>query len=247
MIQVEHVTRRFGELVAVDDVTFSIGPGEIVGFLGPNGAGKSTLLRMLATYLEPCAGTLRIAGLDARTQALAVREKIGYLPEHNPLFEAMRSRRFLDFLGRVRGLTREERARRIGWCSERLGLAAVLDRPIRECSKGYRQRIGLAGALLHDPPVLLLDEPTHGLDPLQVVAFREFLHEIAQGRAVLFSSHILAEVATISSRLLVVQRGSLILDGQVPELAARAKQEHTDLEGLVVHAIRERGGRVELA
>jgi ABC-2 type transport system ATP-binding protein len=140
----------------------------------------------------------------------------------------------------VRGLARAERARRIGWCSERLGLAAVLERPLLECSKGYRQRIGLAGALLHDPPVLLLDEPTHGLDPLQVVAFREFLHEIAEERAVLFSSHILAEVAAISSRLLVLQQGRLILDGAVKELG-------DDVEGRVLRAIQERGGRVELA
>jgi len=240
VIQVEHVTRRFGALVAVNDVSCAIGAGEIVGFLGPNGAGKSTLLRMLATYLEPSTGTIRIAGIDTRADPLGVRAKIGYLPEHNPLFEGMRTDRFLDFLGRVRGLTRAERKQRIGWCSERLGLAAVLERPMRECSKGYRQRIGLAGALLHDPPVLLLDEPTHGLDPLQVVAFRKFLHEIAKERAVLFSSHILAEVAAISSRLLVLQAGALVLDGAVDELGS-------DLEGTVLRAIQKRGGKVELA
>ena len=247
MIQVEHLTRRFGELVAVGDVSFAIEPGEIVGFLGPNGAGKSTLLRMLATYLAPSAGAIRIGGVDALADPLGARERTGYLPEHNPLFEGMRADRFLDFLGRVRGLAREERRRRIGWCSERLGLAAVLERPVSECSKGYRQRIGLAGALLHDPPVLLLDEPTHGLDPLQVVAFREFLHEIAAGRAVLFSSHILAEVAAISSRLLVLQQGRLILDGAVPGLLERARAGGGDLEALVVGAIREHGGKVELA
>jgi ABC-2 type transport system ATP-binding protein len=240
VIQVEHATRRFGALVAVDDVSFSIGKGEIVGFLGPNGAGKSTLLRLLATYLEPSAGAIRIAGIDAQADPLGVRAQIGYLPEHNPLFEGMRTEGFLDFLGRVRGLARPERRRRIGWCSERLGLAAVLGRPIRECSKGYRQRIGLAAALLHDPPVLLLDEPTHGLDPLQVVALREFLHEIAEQRAVLFSSHVLAEVAAISSRLLVLQQGALILDSALKELGS-------DVEGLVLRAFVAHGGKVELA
>ncbi len=247
MIQADHVTRCYGELVAVDDVSFGIGAGEIVGFLGPNGAGKSTLLRMLATYLEPTRGSVRIAGHDTRSAALAARTSLGYLPEHNPLFEGMRTERFLDFLGRVRGLSPARRRERREWCAERLGLAAVLRRPIRECSKGYRQRIGLAGALLHDPPVLLLDEPTHGLDPLQVIAFREFLHEISPGRAILFSSHILAEVAAISSRLLVLQAGRLILDGAVEQLSARAAAERTDLEGWIVRAVQERGGRVSMA
>jgi ABC-2 type transport system ATP-binding protein len=247
VIQAEQVTRRFGDLVAVDEITLSIAPGEIVGFLGPNGAGKSTLLRLLATYLRPDSGSIRIGGVDALADPLGARRLTGYLPEHNPLFEAMRTDRFLEFLGRVRGLPRAELRTRIGWCSERLGLAAVLGRPIRECSKGYRQRIGLAGALLHDPRVLLLDEPTHGLDPLQVVAFREFLHEIAPGRAVLFSSHILAEVAAISSRVLVVQRGALVLEGGVAQLREEARQAGTDLEGWIVRAIRERGGKVELA
>ena len=247
MIQVEHVSRRFGGLLAVDDVSFAIGPGEIVGFLGPNGAGKSTLLRMLATYLEPSSGRIAIAGADTRTAPLAARGATGYLPEHNPLFEGMRCDRFLDFLGRVRGLARGERARRVAWCSERLGLAAVLRRPIRECSKGFRQRLGLAGALLHDPPVLLLDEPTHGLDPLQVVALRAFLHEIAPGRAILFSSHILAEVATISSRLLLLHEGRLIQDGGVAALSARAAEAGTDLEGWIVRAVQENGGRVSMA
>jgi ABC-2 type transport system ATP-binding protein len=247
LIQAEHLTRRFGELVALDDVSCAIGAGEIVGFLGPNGAGKSTLLRLLATYLRPDSGRIRIGGVDALADPLGARRLTGYLPEHNPLFESMRADRFLDFLGRVRGLARAERKTRIGWCSERLGLAAVLERPIRECSKGYRQRIGLAGALLHDPRVLLLDEPTHGLDPLQVIAFREFLHEIAPGRAVLFSSHILAEVAAISSRLLVVQRGALVLAGSVAGLQQDARKAGTDLEGWIVRAIAERGGKVELA
>lgn len=246
MIRVEHVTRRYGALVAVEDVSFTVGAGEIVGFLGPNGAGKSTLLRMLATYLEPSQGSLAIAGHDTRREALAARASLGYLPEHNPLFEGMRTDRFLDFLGRVRGLSPAERRTRRAWCVERLGLAAVLERPIRECSKGYRQRIGLAGALLHDPPVLLLDEPTHGLDPLQVVAFREFLHEISPGRAILFSSHILAEVAAISSRLLVLHSGRLILDGTVQALGREAAALGTDLEGWIVRAVQERGGRVSM-
>ena len=212
MIRVQDVTRDYGNFRAVDSVSFTIGPGEIVGFLGPNGAGKSTLLKMLCTYLPPSAGTLEIAGHDVVTDSLAVRSLIGYLPEHNALFETMRVQKLLQFMGKARGLGGQHLQERLAWVIDAMTLGDVLKNRVKECSKGFRQRIGLACALIHDPPVILLDEPTHGLDPLQVVAFRDFIHELSEDRAILFSSHILAEVAEISDRLLVLQKGRLCLD-----------------------------------
>lgn len=237
MIRVQNVSRDYGEVRAVDSVTFSIGPGEIVGFLGPNGAGKSTLLKMLCTFLPPSSGQLTIAGHDVVREPLAVRSLVGYLPEHNALFETMRVRKLLVFMGRARGLAGERLAQRMQWVTESMTLGEVLDKRVRECSKGFRQRIGLACALIHDPPVILLDEPTHGLDPLQVVAFRDFVRELSVGRAILFSSHILAEVAEISGRLLVLQKGRLCLDESVPSLKARGAAEQVSLEELVLRTV----------
>jgi len=242
MIRVEGVSKSYGATRAVQGVSFAIRPGEIVGFLGPNGAGKSTLLRMLSTYLEPDEGRIAIGGIDTARDPLGARLRLGYLPEHNPLFDGMRVRECLDFLARVRGLEREERRERIALASSRLGLTPVLERRVRECSKGFRQRIGLAGALLADPPVLLLDEPTHGLDPLQVLALREFLHSISPGRAILFSSHILAEVAAISSRILLLHEGRLLLDEPTAQLQQQAAAEGLDLERWIVNCIESEGG-----
>jgi ABC-2 type transport system ATP-binding protein len=237
MIRVEQASRYYDDVCAVDNVSFSIGSGEIVGFLGPNGAGKSTLLKMLCTYLPASSGTLEVAGHDVASEPLAVREKIGYLTEHNALFETMRVSRLLRFMGRARGLRGEYLDQRIAWVTDAMTLGTVTGRRVSECSKGFRQRIGLACSLIHDPPVLLLDEPTHGLDPLQVVAFRDFIRELAPGRAILFSSHILAEVAEISSRLLVLQEGRLCLDETVASLKARADKENNSLEGLVIERV----------
>lgn len=246
MIRVENVVRRYGALTAVDGVSFAVEPGEIVGFLGPNGAGKSTCLRMLATSLLPTSGSISIAGIDVVADPLGARQRIGYLPEHNALFESMRVAQFFAFLAEVRGLGRDAARERTEWVVDRCALQTVLSKRIRECSKGFRQRIGLAGALLHDPAVLLLDEPTHGLDPLQVIAFRDFLHEIRKGRSILFSSHILAEVAQISDRLLAIQGGKIVLDERVDALRSRAKAAGTDLEALVIGAVRESAASVSL-
>jgi len=237
MIEVEHVSRLYGHLRAVHDVSFRIAPGEIVGFLGPNGAGKSTLLKVLSTYLLPTEGTVRIAGHDTRRAPLLARVHLGYLPEHNALYEAMRVDRFLTFMGEARGVTGARLAERLAWVQDRCTLGPVLQKRIRECSKGFRQRIGLAAALIHDPPVLLLDEPTHGLDPLQVVAFREFIHELRPGRAILFSSHILAEVLEISDRLLVLANGALVLDSAVDDLRRSAAEDSRTIEELVLAAV----------
>jgi ABC-2 type transport system ATP-binding protein len=240
MIRAQGVTRRYGSDVAVDSVTFTIEPGEIVGLLGPNGAGKSTLLRMLSTYLAPDAGRILVCGHDAQREPWWVRRKIGYLPEHNALFESMRVPAFLEFIARVRGLEGELGNERRAFVVERCGLADVMNKRVRECSKGFRQRIGLAAALLHDPPVLLLDEPTHGLDPLQVAAFRDLVRELRSGHAILLSSHVLAEITAVATRILAMYDGRIVLDEKVEALSARASSEGKSIEDLVLAAVRDR-------
>jgi ABC-2 type transport system ATP-binding protein len=237
MIDVREVTKRFGATTAVERVSLRVEPGEVVGFLGPNGAGKSTLLRMISTYLEPDEGTIEVAGHDTRRAPLEVRASLGFLTEHNALYDGMKVEHWLDFAGRARGLRGARLAERKAWVVERCALEDVLWKRIHECSKGYRQRIGLAAALIHDPSVIVLDEPTHGLDPLQVVAFRDFVRAHSAGRAVLFSSHIVAEVAEISDRLLVIHRGRLVVDARVDAFRDEARKGGRTLEQAVLDAV----------
>jgi len=237
MIEVDHVSRNYGPLRAVNDANFRIAAGEIVGFLGPNGAGKSTLLKMMCTWLAPTEGHIRIDGHDTVKEALAVRRVLGYLTEHNALYDGMRVDRFLAFCGKTRGLSGARLKERTEWAVQACTLQSVLGKRVNQCSKGFRQRIGVAAALLHDPKVILLDEPTHGLDPLQVVAFRDFVRALAPGRAILFSSHIVAEVAEISDRLLVLHRGRLVADGSVEEFRKRAATGKRGLEAEVLAAV----------
>ena len=242
MIELTGVSKAYGDQLAVRDFSLSVAAGEVVGFLGPNGAGKSTLLKVLATWHPPTSGTARVAGFDVVEEPLEVRRRIGYLAEHNAQWDTMRVPAFLDFVGKLHGLGGKQLATRRAWVVERCELASVLGKRIAECSKGFRQRIGVAAALIHDPPVLILDEPTHGLDPLQVVAFRDFVRELARTpgaeKAVLFSSHILAEVAAISDRVVVIADGALILDGATAELQAQAAAAGQDLEALVLERVR---------
>jgi len=238
MIRVDNVSKRYGSTLAVDSVSFEIGAGEIVGFLGPNGAGKSTLLKMMSTWLPPTSGSISIDGHDVAKEPLAVRRSLGYLPEHNALYEGMRVDRFLDFMGKARGLRGALLKERIEWAVDKCSLQDVIGKRVSECSKGFRQRIGVGSALLHNPPVILLDEPTHGLDPLQVVAFREFLQSLSEGRAILFSSHILAEVVAISERLLIINGGKLLADSSLVELKAGADSRGIELEQAVLEIVR---------
>lgn len=241
MIEVDNVVKRYGPVTAVDGVSFKINPGEIVGFLGPNGAGKSTLLKMISTWLEPTSGNIRVAGHDTLKEPLAVRRSLGYLPEHNALYETMRVDRFLAFIGAARGIQGAKYTERFEWVVNKCSLQLILKKRVFQCSKGNKQRIGLAAALLHDPNVIILDEPTHGLDPLQVVAFRDFIREMHNNRSILFSSHIVAEVLSISERILVIHYGNLLLDSKVSELAKTAKERGTDIETVILDRVRTSG------
>ena len=230
MVEVRSVTKCYGSLTAVQDVSFSVDTGEIVGFVGPNGAGKSTVLKMLSTYLYPTAGRIIVDGLDAEEQALAVRRRIGYLAGDTPLYQTMRVDGFLRFVGQARGLRGKDLAKGFDWVVGVCGLGPVLLQRISQCSTGFRQRVGLASALIHNPPILLLDEPTHGFDPLQVLAFRDLLRDLSPNRAILFSSHIIQEVATLSSRILIIHSGHLLADGRQRDLAEATGEPEASLE-----------------
>jgi ABC-2 type transport system ATP-binding protein len=243
MISVESVTKRFGRITAVDNVSLSLGRDEIVGFVGPNGAGKSTLLKMLATYLYPTSGRLSVDGVDVVARPLEARRRIGYLSGDTPLYQEMRADRFLAFIGRAQGLRGSALKQRLEWVVDACGLEEALAKRVKECSTGYRKRLGLAAALVHDPGVILLDEPTHGLDPLQVVSFRELLKRLRPGRTILLSSHVISEVASLCDRLLIIHRGVLLGAGKMQELCKREELAENDLEGLFLRLVRKHEAR----
>jgi len=238
MISVENVTKSYGPLTAVRDVSFHVRKDEIVGFLGPNGAGKTTLLRMLSTYLLPTRGRISVAGHDAVAEPLAVRRSIGYLSGDTPLYMGMRVEKFLRFLGNARRLSPERLAERLEWAVGAFGLRPVLGHRVHQCSLGFRQRVALAGTLLHDPDVVLLDEPTQSFDPLQVLAFRDMLKAYAKGKAVLFSSHVIPEVEAICDRVLILHQGHLLGDGTLPELKRAAGVPQGSLEQVFAALVR---------
>src|SRR5262245_44651878 len=237
-VLVKDVTKRYGSVTAVESISFEARRGEVVGFLGPNGAVKTTLLKMMSTWLAPTTGRIEIEGLDAQHQPLSVRRILGYLPEHNALYEIMRVDRFLSFVGKLRGLHSSELAERTDWVVGKCGLGEILERRIYECSKGNRQRIGLAAALIHDPPVLLLDEPTHGLDPLQVAAFLDVVRDLRNGRTVIFSSHILSELLAVSDRLLLFNHGRLVADTNIQQLKKDARNAGQEPDQAILEIIR---------
>jgi ABC-2 type transport system ATP-binding protein len=219
VIEVRHLTKHFGATVAVKDVSFDVSKGEVLGFLGPNGAGKSTTMRVLTGYIPPTEGTARIAGHDVLEDSLAVRRRIGYLPENAPLYGDMEVIDFLRFVSDVRGIapgeTRERIARMVRVC----GLEKVVGRVIHHLSRGYRQRVGLAQAMIHDPDILILDEPTSGLDPNQIIEIRELIRELGREKTVILSTHILPEATQTCGRVLIINEGSLIASGSPEELS----------------------------
>jgi ABC-2 type transport system ATP-binding protein len=219
-IQVTHLSKLYGEQRAVDDVSFSIGAGEIVGFLGPNGAGKSTTMKILTGFVPQTSGQASVCGFDVEKQSLDVRRNIGYLPEHNPLYLDMYVGEYLEFVGRLFRLrNREARIRRM---IERTGLGPEQHKTIRNLSKGYRQRVGLAQAMLNDPAVLILDEPTSGLDPNQLVDIRELIRDLGKEKTVMLSTHIMQEVQAICDRVIIINKGKLVADDRTENLAAAA-------------------------
>ncbi len=228
MVSLDGLSKRFGPLVAVDRVSFTVGRGEVVGFLGPNGAGKTTTMRMLTGFVAPSAGTARVLGFDVVTRPIEAKRRIGYLPEGAPLYDDMSVRAFLGFIAEMRGLAGEEKGRRIEDAVARTGLREVLHQPIETLSKGYKRRVGLAQAILHDPPVLILDEPTDGLDPNQKFEVRRLIAEMAPDKAIIVSTHILEEVEAVCTRAIIIARGRVIAD-ETPEQLRRRSRWHNAL------------------
>src|SRR5262245_16354072 len=221
MIEVQGLSKRYPTRLAVDDVTFSVKRGEIVGFLGPNGAGKATTMRVLTGFLPPSAGSARVAGHDVVTRSTAARAALGYLPESAATYPEMRVSEYLAFRARLEGVPGSAVRARVAEVLERCLLGEVAHRRIENLSKGFRQRTALAGALVHQPPVLILDEPTIGLDPVQIIKIRETIRELGRDRAVLLSTHILPEVEAVCDRVLIIDRGRIVAEGTPSELRGR--------------------------
>lgn len=225
MIEVDHLTRRFDLITAVDDIAFSIREGEIVGFLGPNGAGKTTTLRMLVGYLQPSAGTIRIMEKDINSDPIGIARNIGYLPEQSPLYDDMTVYDYLKFIAEIRHLDSETFEQRLDYTIEKCGLREVIGQQIQTLSKGYRQRTGLAQAILHDPKVLILDEPTSGLDPNQILEIRELIRELGKAKTVILSSHIMQEVQAVCDRVIIINKGRIIADELKENLGKQLETE----------------------
>jgi ABC-2 type transport system ATP-binding protein len=226
MIEAAHLTKVFGAVTAIEDVGFHVATGEVVGFLGPNGAGKTTTMRILAGVFPPTAGDARIAGHSVIDAPMAARRAVGYFPEYAPFYPDLSVEAYLHFVGRLKRLRRRERRAAVGAVLERCGLVPVAGRLVGKLSKGYRQRVGLAQALLGDPPVLILDEPTIGLDPEQVTEIRTLIRSLRGTRAVLLSSHILSEIEAICSRVIVLNRGRVLAEGTPEVLMAALGARH---------------------
>lgn len=221
MIVLENLTKRFGDLTAVDAVSMAVRRGEVLGFLGPNGAGKSTTMKMVCGYLTPTSGTARVQGHDVVTEPMAVKAAIGYLPEGAPTYGDMRVSSFLRFIAQIRGFNGAEIGRRVDRVREMATLDEVFDRPVETLSKGFKRRVGLAQAILHDPEVLIMDEPTDGLDPNQKHQVRSLIKDMAHNKAIVISTHILEEVEAICTRAVVIAHGKLLADGTPEQLLCR--------------------------
>jgi ABC-2 type transport system ATP-binding protein len=222
MIEVEALVRRFGPFTAVDGISFGVSRGEVLGFLGPNGAGKSTTMKMITGFLTPTSGRISVCGHDVVEEPIAAKEKIGYLPEGAPAYPDMTPASFLEFVADVRRLSGAARRAAIERAVAMVELQDVMEQPIETLSKGFKRRVGLAQAVLHDPPVLILDEPTDGLDPNQKHQVRRLIRDMAQDKAIVISTHILEEVDAVCSRALIIARGRIVADGTPAELQARS-------------------------
>ena len=229
MIEAIGLTKYYGDFAACEDVTFRVNRGEVVAFLGPNGAGKSTTMKLLTGYLAPTRGVARIAGHDMSIDRLAGSTKLGYLPENGPLYPDMSPRALLQFFAQARGLSGKVRRERIAKVIELCALESVIGKPIGKLSKGYRQRVGMAQVLLHEPEVLILDEPTAGLDPNQIHEVRETIRRLGKEKTILLSTHIMQEVEAVASKIVFINEGRVVYDGTVQEILADAKGQSKDL------------------
>ncbi|MGB3650324.1 MAG: ABC transporter ATP-binding protein [Rivularia sp. (in: cyanobacteria)] len=239
MIEVEHLNKVYGSTSAIEDVTFNVEEGEILGFLGPNGAGKTTTMRILTGYLPATSGTARIAGLDVHEHSLAVRQRIGYLPENPPLYPEMSVQGFLFFVARIKGVSAGDRKAKVTAAMERCNLTEKRHVLIRKLSKGYRQRVGIAQAIVHDPPAIILDEPTVGLDPRQIIDVRNLIKSLAGSHTIIISTHILPEVSMTCNRVAIINGGKVVatntLDNLMSELTGGSGYE-LEVEGEVALA-----------
>lgn len=222
-IVVDSLTKKYGVQKAVNDISFTIDTGEVVGFLGPNGAGKSTTMKMITCFMAPSSGDVSVEGSSVHTDSETVRKKIGYLPENNPLYLDMSIVDYLRFSAEIQGVSKSEIPSRISEMIERCGLDAEKHKNISELSKGYRQRVGLAQAMIHDPEVLILDEPTTGLDPNQIVEIRKLIKDLGKEKTVILSSHILSEVEATCDRILIINKGRIVADGSAETLRQQAQ------------------------
>src|SRR5262250_3199001 len=218
MIEVQNLTKHYGPVTAIRDVSFSVAPGEIVGFLGPNGAGKSTTMRILSCFMPASGGTAKVAGYDVFRESLEVRRRIGYLPESVPLYTDLRVAPYLEFVAEAKGVPRGDRKKRVADAMDRCRIGDVQHRLIGKLSKGYRQRVGLAQAIVNDPAVLILDEPTIGLDPQQITEIRALIKSLAGDHTVILSTHILPEVSMVCSGVIIINRGSIVAQGPIDRL-----------------------------
>ena len=218
-IHVRDLRKSYGDVEAIKGISFSVDPGQIVGFLGPNGAGKTTTMKILTCFMAATSGTARVAGHDVHEAPYEVRRRVGYLPENVPLYEQMLVWDYMQFVAELRGVPSSTRHKRVTETIDQVGLGEMRGRAIGELSKGYRQRVGLGQAIVHEPEVVILDEPTTGLDPNQIVEIRDVIKEIGRTRTVLFSTHIMQEVAVVCDRILILHDGRLVADGTLPELA----------------------------
>lgn len=224
MIDVQNITKRYGHHTAIDRVTFSVAKGEVLAFLGPNGAGKTTTMRILTCFMPSTEGTARVAGFDCADQPLEVKRRIGYLPETPPVYQELTVTEYLTFVGRLRGMAGRNLTSALNQSIERLELGSVRSRLIGNLSRGYRQRVGLAQALLHDPPVLILDEPTVGLDPKQIIEIRELIKSLAGSHSVILSTHILPEATAVCQRVVIISGGRIVAEDTPEQLSARLRQ-----------------------
>jgi ABC-2 type transport system ATP-binding protein len=241
MIEVQHLTKRYGDLTAVSDISFSVASGQILGFLGPNGSGKTTTMRIITGFLPATSGTAKVSGFDIFEDSFEVRKRIGYLPEMPPLYNDMTVTAYLRFVARLKGMPRAEIADALDRALSRCGLSQVTDRVTGHLSKGYRQRVGLAQAIIHNPDVLILDEPTVGLDPQQIIEIRTLIKELAGAHTVILSTHILPEVAQVCEKVVIINAGRVVKEDLIADLT----KEGQTLEEVFLRAIAQEDPQTE--